>query len=185
MLVPVWSGSGNFFLTAHGSWAQVRRSYPLIFILVGVWGYALVSTQGTIEAFRTANVYWHFTNFTVGHSHLAMYGFVAFLVWGAIYGLLPRITGQSPRPSAIAMHFWLSFVGGSIYVLSISAAGILQGMSWVAGESFIASVEASAPMWLWRTVGGLLMVASHVVFAMNLWAMRPRALLHEVGEALV
>jgi cytochrome c oxidase cbb3-type subunit 1 len=83
------------------------------------------------------------------------------------------------------MHFWLSFVGGSIYVLSISAAGILQGMSWVAGESFIASVEASAPMWLWRTVGGLLMVASHVVFAMNLWAMRPRALLHEVGEALV
>lgn len=175
MMVLVWSGTGNFFLTARGSWDRVRRSYPLIFLMVGAWGYALVSTQGTIEAFRTANVYWHFTNFTVGHSHLAMYGFVAFLAWGALYGLLPRITGHHARAAGIAIHFWLAFVGGSIYVLSISAAGVLQGMSWVAGESFIASVEASAPMWLWRTVGGLLMVASHIVFAINLWAMRPRS----------
>ena len=184
MMVPVWSGAGNFFLTAHGSWDQVRRSYPLIFVLVGVWGYALASTEGTIEAFRTANIYWHFTNFTVGHSHLAMYGFVAFLIWGAIYGLLPRITGRSANPNAIAIHFWLAFVGGSIYVLSISTAGILQGMSWVAGESFIASVEAAAPMWLWRTIGGFLMAASHVVFAVNLWAMRPRIAQLNVQEAV-
>jgi len=184
MMVPVWSGAGNFFLTAYGSWDQIRRSYPLIFMLVGVWGYALASTEGTIEAFRTANVYWHFTNFTVGHSHLAMYGFVAFLTWGAIYGLLPRVTGRSASPAAIAVHFWLAFVGGSIYVLSISAAGILQGMSWVAGESFIASVEAATPMWLWRTIGGFLMVASHVVFAVNLWAMRPRIAPLNLQEAV-
>lgn len=98
MMVPVWSGAGNFFLTVRGSWGLVRRSYALLFLLVGVWGYALASTQGTIEAFRTAHVYWHFTNFTVGHAHLTMYGFVAFLIWGAIYGLLPRITGRHPTP---------------------------------------------------------------------------------------
>lgn len=175
MMVPVWAGTGNFFLTARGSWPVIRRSYPLIFLLVGVWGYALASTQGTIEAFRSANVYWHFTNFTVGHSHLAMYGFVAFAIWGAMYGLVPRITGRSPHRMAIAAHFWLSFLGGSLYVTSISIAGILQGASWVAGESFIASVDAAAPMWLWRTVGGFMMVAGHVVFFVNLWHMRPLA----------
>ncbi|MGH8614845.1 MAG: cbb3-type cytochrome c oxidase subunit I [Gammaproteobacteria bacterium] len=175
MMVPVWSGAGNFFLTMRGSWGLVRRSYALMFLLVGVWGYALASTQGTIEAFRTANIYWHFTNYTVGHAHLAVYGFVAFLIWGAIYGLLPRITGQAPNATAIGMHFWLAFVGACIYVTSISAAGILQGLSWVKGESFIASIEAAAPMWLWRSIGGVLMVASHFVFAVNLWAMRPRA----------
>lgn len=174
MMVPVWSGSGNFFLTANGSWHRVRRSYAIIFLLVGIWGYALVSTQGTIEAFRSVNVYWHFTNFTVGHSHLAMYGFVSFAIWGAIYGLLPRITGNGPTEGAIGLHFWLAFIGGSIYVISISAAGILQGASWVAGESFIASVDAAAPMWLWRTIGGVMMVASHIVFVVNLWAMRPQ-----------
>jgi cytochrome c oxidase cbb3-type subunit 1 len=30
-----------------------------------------------------------------------------------------------------------------------------------------------APYWLWRSVGGLLMVASHFVFAYNVWRMRP------------
>ena len=174
MMVPVWSGTGNFFLTARGSWAKVRRSYPLIFTLVGVWGYALASTQGTIEAFRSANIYWHFTNFTVGHSHLAMYGFVAFAIWGVMYGLVPRITGRAPSDTGVAAHFWLAFVGGSLYVMAISIAGVLQGASWVAGESFIASVDAAAPMWLWRTVGGFMMVAGHIVFFVNLWQMRPQ-----------
>ena len=174
MMVPVWAGTGNFFLTAQGSWHIIKRSYALIFLLVGIWGYALASTQGTIEAFRSANIYWHFTNFTVGHSHLAMYGFVAFAIWGAIYGLVPRITGRGPSEAAIGLHFWLAFVGGSTYVISISIAGVLQGFSWVNGESFIASIDAAAPMWLWRTIGGFMMVASHIVFCFNLWSMRPK-----------
>ena len=173
MMVPVWSGFGNFFMTARGSWHRVRRSYPLIFMLVGIWGYALSSSQGTIESFRSANIYWHFTNFTVGHSHLAMYGFVTFCIWGAIYGLIPRVTGRGPSHAAMATHFWIAFVRGSLYVIAISIAGILQGISWVDGESFIASVDAAAPMWMWRTIGGFMMVASHIVFLVNLWAMRP------------
>ncbi len=173
MMVPVWSGFGNFFLTARGSWHKVRRSYALVFLLIGIWGYALASSQGTIEAFRSANIYWHFTNFTVGHSHLAMYGFIAFVIWGAIYGLVPKITGVAPRRSFVALHFWLAFLGGSLYIVAISIAGILQGISWVAGEAFIESLHAAAPLWLWRTVGGLMMVASHIVFLVNLWQMQP------------
>lgn len=173
MMVPVWAGTGNFFMTARGSLHKIRRSYALIFLLVGLLGYALASTQGTIEAFRSANIYWHFTNFTVGHSHLAMYGFVAFAIWGAIYGLLPKITGRGPSEAAMGLHFWLAFLGGCLYVTSISIAGVLQGASWVAGESFIASVDAASPMWLWRTIGGFMMVASHIVFFINLWSMRP------------
>jgi cytochrome c oxidase cbb3-type subunit 1 len=174
MMVPVWTGAGNLLLTFRGSRSTVGRSYALPFLLVGVVLYAVVSMQGTMEAFRSANIYWHFTNFTVGHSHLSMYGWVAMVVWGAIYGLLPRITGAEPFPVLVGIHFWLAFVGLIIYVVSISIAGVLQGFSWVAGESFIASVIAAEPLWLWRTVGGLLMVASHVIFACNVWMMRPR-----------
>ncbi len=173
MMVPVWTGSGNLLLTFRGSWSAVRRSYALPFLLVGIAFYAIASMQGTMEAFRTANVYWHFTNFTVGHSHIAMYGFVSMVAWGVIYGLLPRLSGREPHPVAVGVHFWIAFVGFLIYVVSISIAGVLQGFSWVAGESFIASVSAAEPMWLWRTVGGVLMVASHLIFAWNLWAMRP------------
>src|SRR5437870_26092 len=122
----------------------------------------------------SANIYLHFTNFTVGHSQATMYGFITFIAWGAVYGLVPRLTGREPSPLAVGVHFWLALVGVLTYVIAISIAGILQGLAWVAGQSFIVSVIAAEPMWLWRTIGGLLMVGSHVVFAVNVWAMRPR-----------
>ncbi len=173
MMVPVWTGSGNLLLTYRGAWSSVQRSYALPFLFLGIVFYLLVSMQGTLQAFRTTNIYWHFTNFTVGHSHLAMYGFITLVAWGAIYGLLPRLTGREPHPVLVGMHFWMALVGLVIYVLSISAAGVLQGISWVAEEAFIESVNAAELSWLWRTVGGGLMVASHLVFAWNVWAMRP------------
>src|SRR3989454_481833 len=170
---------GYYMHNAMGMWftqLALGVSYYAIPLLLGrpVYSYALASTQGTIEAFRTANIYWHFTNFTVGHSHAAMYGFITFIAWGAVYGLMPRFTGREPNPLAVGVHFWLALVGVLTYVISISVAGVLQGFAWVSGQSFIASVIAAEPMWLWRTIGGLLMVGSHVVFAVNVWAMRPR-----------
>src|SRR5262252_7914882 len=173
MMVPVWAGTGNLLLTFKGASGALQRSYALPFFVTGLIGYGLSSTQGTIEAFRTANIYLHFTNFTVGHSHFAMYGFITFIAWGAVYGLVPRLTGREPSPLAVGVHFWLALVGVLTYVIAISTAGILQGLAWVAGQSFIVSVIAAAPMWLWRTIGGLLMIGSHVVFAVNVWAMRP------------
>jgi len=74
----------------------------------------------------------------------------------------------------VGVHFWLALVGILTYVIAISVAGVLQGMAWVAGQSFIVSVTEAEPMWLWRTIGGLLMAGSHVVFAANVWAMRPQ-----------
>jgi len=173
MMVPVWAGTGNLFLTFKGASGALQRSYALPFFVTGLIGYGLSSTQGTIEAFRTANIYLHFTNFTVGHSHFAMYGFITFIAWGAVYGLVPRLTGREPSPLAVGVHFWLALVGVLTYVIAISTAGILQGLAWVAGQSFIVSVIAAEPLWLWRTIGGLLMVGSHIVFAVNVWAMRP------------
>jgi cytochrome c oxidase cbb3-type subunit I len=173
MMVPVWAGTGNFLLTLRGTRHTVHRSYALPFLLVGILGYGLASTQGTFEAFRTANIYLHFTNFTVGHSHATMYGFIAFIIWGAAYGLVPQFTGREPNRTIVGVHFWLALVGVVIYVIALSVAGVLQGMTWVAGRSFIASIVAAEPLWLWRTVGGLLMAGSHVTFAVNVWAMRP------------
>ena len=62
----------------QGRWAIIRRSYALPFFFVGILYYFVGSTQGTIEAFRSLQAIWHFTNFTVGHSHLTMYGFITF-----------------------------------------------------------------------------------------------------------
>src|SRR6059058_3434331 len=146
MMVPVWAGTGNLLLTFKGGAGAVRRSYALPFFVTGLIGYGLASTQGTMEAFRTANIYLHFTNFTVGHSHATMYGFIAFIIWGAAYGLVPQFTGREPNPIIVGVHFWLALVGVVIYVVALSVAGVLQGAAWVAGRSFIASIVAAEPL---------------------------------------
>jgi cytochrome c oxidase cbb3-type subunit 1 len=171
MLVPVLGGSANFLLTMRGRLGDMRHSYPLAFIFVGVVGYLVGSTQGTVEAFRSLQEVWHLTNFTVGHSHLTMYGFVTFAIWGGIYALLPAATGKYPGRTGLALHFWTAGVGSFIYVISLSIGGTFQGIDWVRGLPFIQSVIDMQPYYVWRGVGGVLMFFSHLVFAWNVWRM--------------
>jgi cytochrome c oxidase cbb3-type subunit I len=171
MLVPVYAGTANFYLTWRNQWETIRRSYALPFIIVGVAYYFFGSTQGTFEALRSLQALWHFTNFTIGHSHATMYGFITFLAWGGIYALLPRATGKQPNVLATGLHFWFAAIGVTIYVLSLSVAGTEQGINWATGNPFIASVDAAQPYWLARAVSGSMMFVSHIIFAYNVWMM--------------
>ena len=171
MLLPVWGGSANFLLTMRGRMGAMAQSYPLMFIFVGVIGYLVGSTQGTFQAFRSLQEVWHFTNFTVGHSHLTMYGFVTFAIWGGIYALLPLATGKEPSQLGLTLHFWMALVGSFIYIISLSVGGTIQGLDWVHGLPFIQSVVDMQAYWVWRGVGGSLMFLSHAVFAWNVWRM--------------
>lgn len=178
MLVPVWAGSANYLLTMRGRTQRLYRS-PAMFVLVGVLGYLIGSSQGTVEAFRSLQAVWHLTNFTIGHSHLTMYGFITFVVWGGVYGLLPRITGKQANNLLMGIHFWWATVGMIIYVVSLSVGGTIQGLDWIHGLPFIDSVVNMAPYWLWRGIGGSMMFGSHLIFLWNVWFMtygrRPRA----------
>ena len=135
MLVPVWGGSANFLLTMRGRCAIWRIPTRWMFIFVGVIGYLVGSTQGTFEAFRSLQEVWHLTNFTVGHSHLTMYGFVTFAIWGGIYALLPLATGKQPEPARPGLHFWMAVVGSFIYIISLSIGGTIQGLDWIRGAA--------------------------------------------------
>lgn len=173
MIVTLAAGTGNFLMTMKGSGRTIARSYSLPFILLGVIGYFLWSLQGTFEAFRTLSRLWHFTNFTVAHSHLTMYGFVVVLIWGGVYGLLPRMTGREPSHLFAGIHFWFAAIGMAIYTIALMIGGTLQGLVWMSDVPFMDSVRMMADYWLWRAVGGSLMFLSHLLFAWNLWCMRP------------
>jgi cytochrome c oxidase cbb3-type subunit 1 len=175
MMVPVWASVGNFLLTMWGEWNALRVSYSLPFVLVGVIAYGVASAQGTSMAFKNANEAWHFTAFTIGHSHVAMVGFVTFLVWGATYGLLPRVTGKEPNVTLVGVHFWLSFAGLVVMLVALSIGGHQQGRSWLDGRPFLEGLRDLAPYWVWRSVAGTFMVLGHVIFAVNLWTMKPGA----------
>ncbi len=171
MLIPVFAGTTNFLMTFRGNFHKIGSSYTLPFYLVGIIFYFTGSFQGTAEAFRSANLYWHFTDFTVAHSHLTMYGIIAFMLWAAIYTLVPRLTGKEPKQAWVGAHFWMALIGLMFYTIPLMIGGTLKGMAWLEGKPFIDSVVLMAPYWLWRAIGGSLMWASHLIFAYNLYYM--------------
>lgn len=174
MVIPVIAGTTNFLMTFKGSWHKLSSSYTLPFYLVGIIFYFTGSLQGTAEAFRFTNLVWHFTDFTVAHSHLTMYGIICFMLWGFIYTLVPRLTGKEPSQAIVGAHFWLAFIGLLFYTFPLMYGSTLKGLMWMEGKPFIDSVELMAPYWLWRAIGGTLMWLSHILFAYNFYVMIKR-----------
>lgn len=171
MIIPVVAGTTNFLLTFRGAWYKVKDSYTLPFFLVGIIFYFTGSMQGTAQAFRYTNLLWHFTDFTVAHSHMTMYGIITFLLWGGIYALLPRLSGREAPQSTVGIHFWLALIGLLFYSISLMYGGTLRGLAWMDNVPFVESVSLMMPYWLWRAIGGTLMWISHLIFAYNLFKM--------------
>ncbi len=184
MIVPVFASSGNFLMTMKGERTAIHHSYSLPFILLGTVAYMAASAQGSLESLRSVQDTWHLTHYTVGHAHAAMYFFVSFLLWGSIYGLLPRVTGAEPPVRLVGIHFWLAVAGGSIMVVSLCMGGPLQGEAWVEGKPFMESVRVTQPHMVWRVVGGILMTAAHLVSAVAIYRMRPDKLQKILGTPL-
>lgn len=169
MFLPVISVAINHHWTMKGRFSTLRYSPTLRFVVVGAMMYTFTSLEGSIEALRSVNRITHFTHFTIAHAHAGVYGFVSFVLFGALYFLLPRLVEREwPYPRLVAAHFWLAVVGIALYVVALSVGGILQGRAMVdASRPFMESVLLTIPYLHVRTIGGLLMTVAHCVFAFH------------------
>ncbi len=171
MIIPVVAATINYMMTFKGQWNKVSNSYTLPFFLTAVVYYFVVSMQGTAEAFRFTNLLWHFTDFTVAHSHLGFYGIITFAIWGGTYAILPRLTGREPKQHLVGAHFWLAFIGLLLYAVPLMYGATLKGLMWQSGKPFIDSVVMMFEWWVWRAIGGSLMFISHLIYFYNFYKM--------------
>ena len=182
MVIPVIALVINQYYTLKGNWKALVHSPTLRFIVFGLIMYILSSVQGSMQALRSVNTLTHFTHFTVAHAHLGLYGFFTMVMFGAMYYIMPRIMHwEWPFPSLIALHFWLVFVGFTIYIVWLSIGGWLQGLAMLdAARPFMESVTLTIPYLEARTIGGALMTLGHFVFALHFfimaWKFGPRRL---------
>jgi cytochrome c oxidase cbb3-type subunit 1 len=167
MVIPVVAFSINQHLTIKGHFGAMKHSPTLRFIVFGAVMYTLASLQGSLEALRSLNAVTHFTHFTVAHAHLGMYGFVSMVMFGGMYFAMPRILDiRWPYPRLISLHFWLVVGGFTIYLVTLSIGGILQGIALLdSARPFMESVHVTLPWLQGRSIGGALMTIGHVVFA--------------------
>lgn len=169
MIIPVVAGTINFLSCFRTNWRKVGSTAPLAFFLTSVVFYITGSLQGTAEAFQFTNLMWHFTDYTVAHSHLTMYGIITFAIWGGMYSVWTETSNVTSKHRALLrLQSLLSLIGLLVYTIPLMIGGSLRGLSWMNGAPFMESVELMVPFWAWRAIGGTLMWISHF-FVLVLW----------------
>jgi len=168
LLIPVTAFIVNMFMTVRGSWRAAFHSIPLRFALTGTMWYLLVSLQGALQALRGFNQFIHFTNWTVAHAHLALLGFVAYTMWGAVYYVFPRITGRPLYSERLAWtHWWLTTIGFLGFFFVLTAAGLTQATGFAQGIPTIAILRGVRPLWIGRAAFGTVIIVAQYLFAYN------------------
>src|SRR6267378_2522468 len=158
----------NLLLSLPGSSGTASKDVPLRFVWFGVVSYLVVSLQGSVQAFMPVNRFIHFTDFVIGHSHLAMIGFASFIALGGIAHLWQRIPGTRYNERTMNWSFWLLAVGLTLMVADLTIAGLVEAQVWQSSAPWIDSVRAVGTYWLVRTFSGLPILAGLVLFGTSL-----------------
>ncbi|MBE2205511.1 MAG: cbb3-type cytochrome c oxidase subunit I [Chthoniobacterales bacterium] len=167
MIIPVITVAINHHMTMKGHFEALKWSPTLRFTVFGAMAYTVVSLQGCLMAIPSLNTITHFTDYTIGHAHLGLYGFFSMMMFGAIYYIVPRLVGwEWPSATMIRWHFWLAATGVLLMVGALTIGGLLQGLALYDPKvSFQSSLDFATPFRWVRGISGFLLLAGHLVFA--------------------
>lgn len=131
MFIPVATTAVNHHMTAYQHLDALKVSPVLRFVVFGAMAYTIVSFQGSMMSVRVLNEPFHFTHHTIAHAHLGLYGFYTMVMFGAVYYILPRLTGRGFASAALMrVHFWGTAIGITMMFLVLTVAGAIQGLEW-------------------------------------------------------
>lgn len=159
----------NLHLTMRGNFEALRWSPALRFMVFGAIAYTLTAMQGLLMAWPAFNTVTHFTDFTIGHAHLGLCGFFSMVMFGAMYFIVPRLTGgEWPSAALIRWHFRLAVAGLALMAGALALGGLLQGLAQYDPEApFKTSVEFVTPFRWIRGASGFLLLAADLTFAVH------------------
>ncbi len=193
--MPSWGGMINGLFTLRGAWNRVAQDPVLKFFVVGVTFYGMSTFEGPMLSVKSVNSLSHYTDWTIAHVHAGTLGWNGFMTFGMLYWLAPRLFQRKLWSQKLcATHFWVGTIGILLYILSIYAAGITQGLMWRAFDEsgrlqypdFIETVTVLIPLYWIRVVGGSLYVLGVIFLCLNLfmtWRGRPAQYEEIVHEA--
>ena len=178
LLAPSWGGMINGMMTLSGAWHKLRTDPILKFMIVALAFYGMSTFEGPMMSIKTVNSLSHYTDWTIGHVHAGALGWVAFITFGSLYCMIPRLLGLDRMYSTrlIDLHFWVATIGVVVYISSMWIAGVMQGLMWRATNAdgtltytFIESLAQTYPFYVSRLFGGLLVLSGSLIMAYNVW----------------
>lgn len=136
MIVPVAVVLINLWYTARGKLGEIHANVPAKFVFAGTVIYLLVCIQGPVQSLPHVQRLTHYNNWVVAHAHLAVLGFSGMIALGGLYYVLPHITGRRLYSNFLAdLQYWLVLLGVSIFTVSLTISGLIQGNGWLNGET--------------------------------------------------
>ena len=176
--MPSWGGMINGLMTLSGAWDKLRTDPVMRFLVTSVAFYGMSTFEGPMMSIKAVNSLSHYTDWGIGHVHSGALGWVAFVSFGALYCLVPKLWGRKEMYSLklVGVHFWVATIGILLYITAMWISGVMQGLMWRAYDnlgflqySFVESVVAMHPYYIIRALGGVLFVLGSLVMAYNFY----------------
>ncbi len=176
LIAPSWGGMLNGLFTLRGAWDKVREDPVLKFMVVAITCYGMSTLEGPLLSLKNINAISHFTDWTIAHVHIGGLGWNGFIAFAILYYMIPRMWGTKLYSNKLATnHFWLGTIGIILYAVPLYWAGFEQASMWKQftpeGQlkfEFLETVTNIVPMYIARSVGGLLYLTGALLMVYNL-----------------
>ena len=128
---PALAVGVNILMTVRSHMKVLQQSPSLLFSAAGICGLLLTAVIGIVLSVPGTMPFTNFTLARYGYEMMALYGFFSMCMFGAIYFIVPRITGREwISTTAIKVHFFSSLYG----ILTVAAlcgllGGFMQGLT--------------------------------------------------------
>ncbi len=177
LIAPSWGGMINGLLTLRGAWDKLREDVVLKFMVVAITAYGMSTFEGPMLSLKNVNALAHFTDWIIAHVHIGALGWNGFLTFGILYWLIPRLWNTNLYSKKLAnFHFWIGFLGIVVYASSMYWSALVQTLMWkqftpqglLQYPNFLETVLQIIPMYVIRSIGGLLYLSGVLVMVYNL-----------------
>lgn len=166
--LPAFSAAVNILRTAIADPEVVNNSPTMRFTIAGIIGLSVMAAAAVFLNIPGKTL--EFTQFSMsgyGFEILSIYGFFSFVMFGAIYFIVPRVTRREwLSRRLIKWHFFPSVYGVAIIALIAIFGGIQQGIGQEEFEQSWSEVARRAVPYAWAItiVWGFILLSNFFFF---------------------
>jgi cytochrome c oxidase cbb3-type subunit I/II len=170
---PSWGGMINGLMTLKGAFKELIQNPTVKFFVGALTFYGMSTFEGPLLSIKSVSALGHYTDWIVGHVHSGALGWNGMMVMGMMLWMVPKLWNTELYSKKLAENaFWLSLTGVMIYYVSMTIAGITQGLmlngvneqGHLMYPDFVETVTKILPLYWVRVIGGTLFIAGYLVF---------------------
>lgn len=168
LVVPVLTFLTNVWMPVKARLTRIHEDIGAKYVFIGTIWYCITCLQGPLQSLPAVQRLTHFNNWVIAHAHIALVGFAGFITMGAIYYLLPRVSGRRIWSLKLAsVQYWLISIGLLGFFSVLTALGLVQGEAWLNGETTYRLLPQMAWYLTIRVLLGVMIVTGASMFALN------------------